>query len=333
VAVAPKPIVKGPVKVPVKTTKPVITPKPPTTKPVGGTTSTVTPPPPPPPKPPAPPVAGGPTTGTDVGYADLIKQTLASWGLSSLAGLVDQLGRTGASQDQITLQIQQSPEYKVRFAGNDARIANGLAALDPATYIALEGQYRQILSGLPSGFYDSKSAFDGFIGNDISPSELSDRVAVANQAYITAPSSVRQAWDTYYGNSSGVGGAIAAILDTKTAAPLIEQRALAAEIGGAALQQGLALTGSGTATAAAQNGVTIDQARQAYQGIAARLNTDTSIAGRFGTTFGQTQEEQAQLLGSGEAQTEQSNLYAEESAQFTGRGGADTTSGNVGGNF
>lgn len=284
------------------------------------------------PIPPAP-VAGGPTTNVDLGYAELIKQTLASWGLSSLAGLVDQLGRTGASQDQITLQIQQSPEYKVRFAGNDARIANGLAALDPATYIALEGQYRQILAGLPAGFHDSKQSFDGFIGNDISPSELSDRVATANQAYITAPPQVRQAWDRYYGNTSGVGGAIAAILDTKTAAPLIEQRALAAEIGGAALQQNLALTSQSTAMLAAQSGVTIDQARQAYQGIAARIATDQSVAGRFGTTFGQNEEEQANLLGQGDLQTQQSNLYAEEQSQFGGKGGGDTTSGNPGGNF
>jgi hypothetical protein len=279
------------------------------------------------------PTPGGPTTGVDLGYADLIKQTLASWGLSSLAGLVDQLGRTGASQDQITLQIQQSPEYKLRFAGNDARIKNGLAALDPATYIALEGQYRQILSQLPAGFYDSKQAFDSFIGNDISPAELSDRVATANQVYITAPPQVRQAWDRYYGNTAGTGGAIAAILDTKTAAPLIEQRALAAEIGGTALQQGLALTSQSTALAAAQSGVTIDQARNAYQGIAARIATDQSLSGRFQTSFGQTQEEQANLLGQGDLQTEQSNLYAEEQAQFAGRGGADTTSGNVGGNF
>jgi hypothetical protein len=276
---------------------------------------------------------GGPTTGTDLTYTDIIKQTLASWGLSSLAGLVDKLGRTGASQDQITLQIQQSPEYKIRFAGNDARIKNGLAALDPATYIALEGQYRQILSGLPVGFYDSKQAFDGFIGNDISPSELSDRVATANQVYITAGPEWRQAWDAYYGNTAGVGGAIAAILDQKTAAPLIEQRALAAEIGGTALQQGLALTGQSTAMQAAQSGVTIDQARAAYQGIAARLSTDRALSGRFQTTFGQTEEEQANLLGSGQTQAEQSNLYAEENAQFSGRGGADTTSGNVGGNF
>jgi hypothetical protein len=301
-----------------------------------GTTKTVAPKPIPPLKTPvtAPTTATTPTgQPVDLTYTQIIQQTLASWGLSSLDKLVDQLGRTGASQDQITLQIEQSPEYKVRFAGNDARIRNGLAALDPATYIALEGQYRQILSQLPSGFYDSKSDFDTFIGNDISPSELSDRVAVANQVYLTASPQTRAAYDQYYGNTSGVGGAIASILDTKVAAPIVEQRALAAEIGGAAAEQGLHLPGITTANQAAQQGVTLDQARQAFQGIAARLSTDTALSGRFSQTFGQTEEEQAQLLGQGQVQTQQSNLYAEEAAQFAGRGGADTTSGNTGGNF
>ena len=84
---------------------------------------------------------------------------------------------------------------------------------------------------------------------------------------------------------------------------------------------------------AAQSGVIIDQARNAFQGIAARISTDQALSGRFGQTFGQNEEEQAQLLGSGQVQTQQSNLYAEEGAQFAGRGGADTTSGNPGGNF
>jgi len=287
------------------------------------------------PSPPPAHVPGGPSTGDDAQtYTQIIEQTLASWGLSSLDSLVESLGKTGASQDEITLRIQQSPEYAARFAGNAARIANGLGALDPATYIALEGQYRQILSQLPPGFYDSKQAMDGFIGNDISPSELSDRVATANQVYVTADSQTRAAWDKYYGNTSGVGGAIAAILDQNVAAPIIEQRALAAEIGGAALSSGLALTNQSTALKAAQQGVTIDQARQAYQGIAQRLTTDQSIGGRFGIQFGQTQEEQANLLGQGNVAREQELLYSQETSLFAGKhGGAAAGAGDTGGNF
>lgn len=275
--------------------------------------------------------ASGATSDADT-YTAIIEQTLASWGLSSLNTLVEGLGKTGASQDQITLQIQNSPEYKQRFAGNDERVKNGLGVLDPATYIALEGQYKQILSQLPQGFYDDKNSIDGFIGGDVSPAELSSRVQLANQAWVLAPQAQRDAWNSYYG-SSGPGGAVAAFLDTDTAEPLLQQQATAAAIGGAALSQGLSLTGQAKATQAAQQGVTIDQARQTYQQIATRLNSDTSIGGRFGTTFDQGQEEDASLLGNADAMRKQTLLYGEEAAQFSGHGGADDTSGNPGSNY
>lgn len=261
-------------------------------------------------------------------YSQIIASTLAQWGLSSLAPLATQLGMSGASNDQISLQIQNSPEYQARFAGNTARAQKGLGVLDPAQYIALEGQYRQILGQLPAGFYDSQDALAGFIGNDVSPSELSDRVSLANSAYVNADQASRDAFDTYYPHA-GAGGAVAAILDQSTAEPLLEQQATAAGIGGAAIDQGLALTSQGTAMKAAQQGVTIATARQAYQGIASRLQTDQSVSGRFGgQPFGQQQEESANLLGDGAAANQQALLYSEENAQFSGHGGADATAGN-----
>ena len=275
----------------------------------------------------------GLTDPNDLTYTEIIKQTRAGWGLSDLYSLVDSLGRTGAGSDEISLRIQQSPEYAQRFAGNAERVKNGLGVLSPAEYIALEGQYKQILSQLPTGFYDDKNSIDGFIGGDVSPAELSDRVAMANQAYVLAPQSARDAWNAYNPGAGDAAHAIASILDTDVAEPLIQQRVAAAGIGGAALGQGLALTSQAKATQAAQQGVTIDQARQVYQQIATRLPSDTSIAGRFGTSFGQGQEEDASLLGNAAALRKQQLLYSEEAAQFSGHGGADATSGNPGANY
>jgi hypothetical protein len=268
-----------------------------------------------------------PPAGQDTTFTDIIKNTLAGWGLSDLADLVDQLGRTGASSDEINLKLQQSDAWKKRFSGNELRKQNGLGVLDPATYIAMEGQYKQILRDLPPGFYDNHDSLANWIGGDVSASELSQRVADANQAYVMAPQAYRDAWDKYYG-AAGTGGAIAAILDTSVAEPLIHQKVTAAGIGGAALQQGLALTSNATAVKAAQQGVTIDSARQTYQQIAARLQSDQSIGGRFGQSFGQTDEETANLLGDAGTQNRQGQLYAQESAQFGGRGGASDQGGN-----
>lgn len=268
------------------------------------------------------------------GFDSIISNYLTQWGLQDLIPTVQQLGLTGASSDQINLTLQQTPEWKKRFAGNEARAAQGLAPLDPASYVALESQYSQLLRAyqLPTGFYDSKDQTDAWIGGNVSASELSDRLQLANQAYLTAPDSARQAWDQFYGNTHGVGGALASILDPDVAENVIQQQVNTAQIGGAAIQQGL-VANQNVAQQAAQQGVTLDQARKAYQDIAVRAGADQSISGRFGQQFGQTQEEQATLLGQGDQIRQQTNLYAEEASQFKGHGGASDTTGNPGANY
>lgn len=268
-----------------------------------------------------------------LGYDDIIKQYLAQWGLSSLTDLVSSLGQSGASNDSISLQIQNSPQYQQRFAGNKARTAAGLSVLSPAEYIALEGQYKQTLSsyGIPAGFYDDQDAINNWIGGDVSASEVADRAKIASDSYLNASDSQKAAWDQYYGGH-GAGGAIASILDTSTAEPILEQQATAAGIGAGAMDQGLSVNRS-RAEELAKNGVTIDSARAAYSQIAGRLTNDNAIAARFGGTNSQTNEENITLLGNAAATKTQQTQYASEAAQFAGHGGASNTSNDVGNNF
>lgn len=279
---------------------------------------------------------------TPQGYADIIKNYLNQWGLGSLADTVDGLGRSGAGSDQINLTLQQTPQWKQRFSANATRIAAGLQALDPATYIGLEGQYKQVMAqyGLPKGFYDDQASLDNWIGQDISPAEISARAKEASDAYLTAPQSARDAWDQFYG-TTGAGGAIASILDTSVAEPLIQQRVQAAAIGGAAIQAGVGAD-QGIATQAAQQGVTLDQARKAYQDVASRAAVNTAASNRFGgqplgtgltPSFGVTQDTEATLLGDVTQTRAQGTLYAEEKAQFASHGGASDASGSPGSNY
>ena len=259
---------------------------------------------------------------------DLIKHTLQQWGLGSLYQHAVGFLKQGLSSDEVQLKLMDTQEWKTRFAGNEARQKAGLAVLNPAQYIALEEQYHQTLRqfGIPKGFYDDKQATDAWIGGDVSPSDVRDRGQAASDLVNGNPDALR-AWSQFYGG--GRGGAIAAILDPSKAAPLVEQQAQAAEIGGSALDQGLS-TSRARAEQFAKYGVTLDQARKAYSDIAGRLSTDQTIASRFGTSFDQSQEEDATLLGNGEAQKKQANLYAMEAAQFGGHGGASDASNNAG---
>lgn len=270
---------------------------------------------------------------SDATYDQIISNYLAQWGLSDLTSTVSQWGKTGAGADQINLQLQNTAEYKARFAGNAQRVANGLPPLDPASYIALEGQYRQTMQqyGLPSGFHDSQSDLATFIGNDVSPAEFASRIQVASSTYLNADPGTKAAWDKYY----GPGEAISMILDPTVAEPLVEQRALSAQIGGAAINQGLTAPTASKALGYAQNGVTLDSARQAYAQAAQLASGDTAASGRFGQMSAVSTDDEADaLLGQSAAATQKTGLlHSEEASLFAGHQAATTQSNDTGNNY
>ena len=264
---------------------------------------------------------------------DLMRETLAQWGLSSLAKDLRHLivgGQTDPSE--LALALSQTDAYKQRFAANALRVKAGLRELQPAEYIALEEQYRNVMRqyGIPAGFYDDNSKLDRFIAGDVSPAEMQNRVQAAADLVFNSPPEAQKAWDQFYGG--GKGGAIAAILDPKTAAPLVEQQVAASQIAGSALSQGLQAN-KGTAERLASEGVTLDQARAAYSAIAQRLQTDTQVGARFGMNLNQSDEEKATFEGDATALRKQNVLYSEEAGLFGGHGGATAATGNPGANY
>ena len=255
--------------------------------------------------------------------ADLLKATLTAWGLQSLLPHLQEYLTAGYDSNTINLALQNTQEWKTRFAGNEIRKANGLSVLTPAQYIATEEQYRNTLQayGLPSGFYDSHDDFNKFIGNDISPAELQSRAQLAHDTYLSAPQAYRDTWNQYF----SPGDAVAAILDPTVGTQVITDRANQVAIGATAAQQGLNVS-QARAQQFQQHGTTLAQAQAAYSQIAKSLPTDQSIGNRFNQQFGQTQEENDLLLGDAQAANQRQSLYASEKALFDGSAGADANS-------
>src|SRR6266571_3282439 len=100
-----------------------------------------------------------------------LETLFTQYGLGSLVNNIFNFIKQGYSQDTITLLLQDTPEYKQRFAGNAIRQKNGLAILSPADYLATEASYYQVVkaAGLPANFYNSTSDWVNWIGNDVSP--------------------------------------------------------------------------------------------------------------------------------------------------------------------
>lgn len=256
--------------------------------------------------------------------SELLKQTLISWGLQSLLPHLQDYLKQGYDSTTINLALQDTAEWKARFAGNELRKQKGLSVLDPAQYIATEEQYRNVLQnyGLPSGFYDSHDDFNTFIGNDVSPSELQSRAQVAHDTYFSAPPEWRSLWASY---GFSHGDAIASILDPNVGTQLIQDRATQVQIGGTAKQEGFNVS-QARAQQFQQHGTTLAQAQRAYQQLGQYAQTDQNIAQRFGTTFDQTQEENDLLLGDAAAAQKRQQLYNSEQGLFSGTRGADANS-------
>lgn len=198
-----------------------------------------------------------------------------SYGLGSLAPNIRNYLQNGYAPDTITVLLRDTPEYKRRFKANEARKAKGLPVLSPAEYLATERSYRQVMraAGLPHGFYNQQKDFEKFLENDVSPTELQGRVQAAEQMVDNADKDTLAFFRQHYTK----GDLVAYALNPKRAAPLIEKRFQAAEIGGAAAGQGLSI-GRRQAESLASLGVDEAAASQGFSAIAAEDDTANFLA-------------------------------------------------------
>src|SRR5512139_2892034 len=68
-----------------------------------------------------------------------------SYGLATLAPKIFEYVQKGYSADTISMLLQDTAEYKKRFAGNELRRQAGMPVLSASDYLSLESQYRQEL--------------------------------------------------------------------------------------------------------------------------------------------------------------------------------------------
>lgn len=176
-------------------------------------------------------------TGGERSAASALITLFGNYGLQSLAGRIIEFVKQGFSADTMTVMLEETPEYKKRFAANDARVKAGLPKLSPSEYLATERQYRQVMTqaGFPKGFYDQTSDFQKYLENDQSPAELSDRVKAWQelaQSDQTALDELRR----LYGMN--VNDAAAYAMDPKRALPLIQAQARAVGFAAAGKRHG-----------------------------------------------------------------------------------------------
>ena len=244
-------------------------------------------------------------------------------GLESLAPLIKSYMQQNMGPNQAALLLKQTPEYKARFAGNETRKAAGLNMLSEAEYLALENSYTNLFGSYGVKNLANRTQFASLIGNDVSSTELNSRLDLAVNQVQNADPTVVSTLKQFYPSISNQD-LVSYFLAPGETLPQLQMQVQSADIGAAAIQQGLA-TSQSSAEALAKYGVTYGQAQVGYGKIAEALPATQKLSqiynAQTGINYNQTEAEAQYLKNSGAATLEQQKLKDLESAQFQGRSG------------
>jgi len=255
---------------------------------------------------------------------DILFSEFDRYGMGSLIEPLKTFIQDGLSEAELTLKLRGTEEYKTRFGANQLRINKGLRALSESEYIQLEDQYQDVMRryGLPENYYKRgnlgrQEGFEKFIGGDVSPVELEDRVQTAQKRVINANPEVSQALKQFYPdiNNSDI---LAYTLDPTNAIENIKRKVTAAEIGGAAIGAGLG-TNVTRAEQLGSAGITKLQAQQGYTTIGGGLERGSQLASIYKQDpYTQTTAESEifSLPGQAEAKKQRQKITGLEKATF-----------------
>lgn len=263
-------------------------------------------------------------TGMTSGQQDIysiVVDRLNRYNLGSLAPLIKKLAIEGATEATIMLRLQEEPLYQERFKANQARISKGIKALTPSEYLTLEDDYRQVLRAYGLTQFDNDAYVSQFLANDISVSELSNRVVSAVQRVRNADPAVSSMLRNYYG--IGQNDLVAYVLDPNQQFQKIERQIAASEIGVAAGRQGFNI-GVPVAEQLAAQGITQAEAQRGYATIADILPTAQKLSDIYGNTlegYDLAQAEQEMFNQLASAQRKRQRLVGREVAEFSGQSG------------
>ena len=260
---------------------------------------------------------------------DLLYSEFSQYGLASLVEPLKGLITSGASPAEFTIRLRESEPYKKRFSGNAQRISNGLAAIDEATYLATEDKYQALMRnyGLPSSYWSkdemgTQKGFTDLIGNDVSAVELEGRLQTAQNRVVNANPEIAYALKAFYPDINN-GEILAYVLDPKNGLDAINRKVTAAEIGGAALSQGLTTSAAGAENLASY-GVTKDQAQQGFQTVAQIAPRGSQLASIYGQDPYTQATAEAEVFGTAdaaEARRRREKLVKLEKGTFSGSSG------------
>lgn len=270
---------------------------------------------------------------------------LKNWGIGDVSNAIIDAVQKGYTSETIQLLMQDPTgtdplaiAFQKRFPANKIRVSAGKPALSPGEYLAAERTYAQVFQAYGLSNLAKKSLYDSFIGNDVSAAEVSDRIGLAVNRVQNADEFTKQALKNFYPalNQSDLVGAM---LDPTEGLPALQRKVQVAEIGGAAMAQGLnkSLESADigryakTAEELASLGVTKAQAQEEYGKIAQKLPRGqflSQITPQEGIDYTQALAEDISFKGLASQKRKEETLAKRELSRFMGSAGTTRTSLN-----
>ena len=278
------------------------------------------------------------STASRIDSIAAIKALLSSYGIGDLGDAITNAVTKGYSTETIQL-IMQDPNsndplavaFQTRFPANKARLAAGKSVLSPAEYLRAERSYTEVMQSYGVSSLATRDKLNQFIANDVSATEVADRVGLAINRVQNADADTKKALAEYYPmlNQADI---VNAVLDPKEGLPALQRKITIGEIGGAALAQGIKTTEGKTnikmgAETLANLGITKEQARQGFQTVAEvapRAEFLSQIS--TGEDYTQLNAEQEAFQGLASAKRARLALTEQEKARFGGSSGVNKTS-------
>ena len=250
----------------------------------------------------------------------ILTNELTSWGFGQDAiTWATQAIQSNQPVDAVLFNLRQQPFYQNSIFGQvaKARQSAGLAAMSESQILQYRDQLQGIAqqAGLPQGFI-TDSEVTSLLGQDVSMSEVDQRITQGYVAALKAPPDVRDQLQQYYGIDTGHLAAY--YLDPQRALPILQQQFQAASIGAAATRTGFGAVDRATAEQLAQLGITEPQARTGFTDLAKQAQLFNALPGSGEQGISQQVQLAAEFAGNAADQQQIAARQEERKATFEG---------------
>jgi hypothetical protein len=258
-----------------------------------------------------------------------LKLEFEKYGLGSLVDDVEALIMNGTPKSEAVLKLRKTSAYKLRFAGNEIRLAEGKNLYDESTYLELENDFRTSFEAygqkalLGKTRESAQSMFAEYIGSDKSPTEIKDRIRLAVEE-VENRKDIRAEFQKFFPEITD-SDLVSYFLKPKETLTTLTSKVRIAQIGSAASRQGLDATLT-TATDLEQLGLTEQQARTGYQKVATDLPTIEKLGSLENTKVNQATAEGAYLKGLASEQRKLDAIAERERNRFAQSSGMNKVS-------